>query len=592
MQSAAFTMYYRVLGPLEIEDHGELLPLGGAKQRALLAVLLLHANEVVSRDVLIEDLWGERGRPGSVHSLEVHVSRLRKVLRKGEDQRLVTQPTGYQLNVAADEVDLLCFERLLEEGRLALRSGGAPEAAKTLREALALWRGRAFEDVAYESFAQVEIERLEERRLEALEERIDADLALGHHADLVAELEALVRRYPLRERLREQLMLALYRSGRQAEALAAYQSARRELVEELGIEPGHALRDLEQRILRHDAELEAPPLQPSEAPVVREERFADRRRLLLIALVLSGLGAAAIGIVVALLSGGESGLSGLTADSVGAIDPHSGKIVAETPVGQRPTDLAADGGVWVANFDSGTLSRIDPETRKVVSVTNAGGTPTGLAAGDGSVWVSNGFAGRVLRVDEQRGRVTATIPIEGHPGAIAVDRNAVWVANPITDTVARIDPNSLQVSTIRVGSGPIGIAVGASSVWVANGLERTLTRIDSFTGAVLGRRIALRFAPMGVAFGDGSVWVTGTAADSLARVNPKTDQSSASIPVGDGPTRVVVFARRVWVADTFGRSVSEIDPARNRVVRTIGFGESPEGIAFSQGRLWVAAYGT
>jgi YVTN family beta-propeller protein len=585
-------MQYRVLGPLEIEHDGELLLLGGAKQRALLAVLLLHANEVVSRDVLIEDLWGGRGRPGSVHSLEVQVSRLRKVLRTSEDQRLVTQPTGYQLTVGADELDLLCFERLLNDGRSALGSGGAAEAARILREALSLWRGRAFEEFAYESFAQVEIERLEERRLEALEERIDADLALGHQADLVAELEALVRHHPLRERLRGQLMLALYRSGRQAEALTAYQNARRELVEELGIEPSHALRSLEQGILRQDAVLEAPPVQPRDAPVVQEERLTDRRRLFLIALVLSGLAAAAVGVTLALLSGRETGLPSITADSVGAIDPNSGKIVADTPVGQRPTDLAADGGVWAANFDSGTLSRIDPETRKVVSVTNAGGTPTGLAAGDGSLWVSNGFAGRVLRVDEQSGRVTATIPIEGHPGAIAVDRNAVWVANPITDTVARIDPNSLQVSTIRVGSGPIGIAVGASSVWVANGLEQTLTRIDSFTGAVVGRRIALRFTPTGVAFGDGSVWVTGTAADSLARVDPKTNQSSASIPVGDGPTGVVVFARRVWVADTFGRSVSEIDPARNRVVRTIGFGESPEGIAFSQGRLWVAAYGT
>jgi DNA-binding SARP family transcriptional activator len=124
-------MYYRVLGPLEIEDDGELLLLGGAKQRALLAVLLLHANEVVSRDVLIDDLWGGRGRPGSVHSLEVQVSRLRKILRTSEDQRLVTQPTGYQLTVGADELDLFCFERLLNDGRSALGSGSAAEAART-----------------------------------------------------------------------------------------------------------------------------------------------------------------------------------------------------------------------------------------------------------------------------------------------------------------------------------------------------------------------------------------------------------------------------------------------------------------------------
>jgi streptogramin lyase len=158
--------------------------------------------------------------------------------------------------------------------------------------------------------------------------------------------------------------------------------------------------------------------------------------------------------------------------------------------------------------------------------------------------------------------------------------------------VARIDPNSLQVTAIRVGRGPSGVAVGAGSVWVANGLERTLTRIDSASGAVLRRRIALRFAPMGVAFGGGSVWITGTAAGALARVNPKTDQSSATVQVGDGPTQVLVFDQRVWVADTFGRTLAEIDPARDTVIRTIAIGESPEGLASSQGQLWVASHRT
>jgi DNA-binding SARP family transcriptional activator/DNA-binding beta-propeller fold protein YncE len=589
--SAGFGMYYRVLGPLEIEDHGELLPLGGAKQRALLAVLLLHANEVVPRDVLIEDLWGEHGREGSVHSLEVQVSRLRKILRTDHGEALVTRPTGYRLSVDADELDLLCFERLLEDGRLALSSGAARSAAETLREALALWRGRPFEDVGYESFAQVEIERLEERRLAAVEERIEADLALGHHAELVAELEALVRKHPRRERLRSQLMLALYRSDRQSEALNAYQDARRELVDELGIEPSHALRRLEQAILRQDPELEPSAHDRRAAEGIENERFVDRRLLLLIVLAL-GLAAAAAGTVVAFVSGGQAGLPAVAPNSVGVIDPHSGKIVAEFPVGQGPTDIAADGGVWVANFDSGTLSRIDPRTLEVLSVTNAGGTPTGLAAGHGSVWVSNGFAGRVLRVDEQSGKVTGTIPISGHPAAVTADPNAIWVVNPITDSVARIDPNSLQVTTIGVGRGPKGIAAGAGSVWVANGLERTLTRIDSATGAVLRRRIALRFTPSGVAFGEGSVWIAGTSADAIARVNPKTNQSSTSIRVGDGPTRIIVLDRRAWVAETFGRTLTEIDPTGNTFVRTISVGGSPQGLMSSGGRLWVAARGT
>ncbi len=582
-------MRYKVLGPLEIEADGRPVPLGGAKQRALLAVLLIHANEVVARDVLIEDLWGERGASGTVHGLEVLVSRLRKSLAAGI-QPLLTRPTGYQLRVGADELDSLRFERLLEEGRAALSSVAAEEAAERLREALALWRGRPFEDVAYATFARVEIERLDERRLLALEERIEADLALGRHAELVAELEALVHQHPLRERLRAQLMLALYRSGRQAEALNVYQDARRELVAELGIEPGHAIRQLERAILRHDPELALVFASTRVATHVARGRFAGRRRLLLLMLVLGGI-AVAVGTVIALLSAGRAGLAAVAPDSVGVIDPRSGKILAETPVGQRPTEIAANDGAWVANFDSGTLSHIDSGTRKVVSVTNAGGTPTGLAVGDGAVWVSNGFADRVLRVDGRRGKVTAAIPIAGHPGAIAVDRNAVWVVNTIGDSVARIDPDILEAVTIRVGDGPSGIAVGDGSVWVADGLARTLTQIDSTTGAIVRARIALRCAPAGIAFGAGSVWITCTTADTVARVDPHRDQSTATIPVGGGPSQLAILDDRVWVADTFGKELSEIDASRNVVVREVKTGASPEGLASVHGELWVSVGG-
>ena len=248
-------MEFRVLGPLEIENDGTLLALGGAKQRALLAMLLMHANEVVSRDSLIEGLWGETAGDRASHSLEAQVSRLRKALRRDSEQILLTRPNGYMLSLGADQLDLFVFERLLEEGRSALETGAADDAAAALRRALALWRGRAFDDVSYEPFAQIEIERLEERRLEAIEDRIEADLAVGRDVQLASELEALVRKHPLRERFRGQLMLALYRSGRQAEALDEYQDARRALVDELGIEPGPGLRELEQAILRQDPEL-------------------------------------------------------------------------------------------------------------------------------------------------------------------------------------------------------------------------------------------------------------------------------------------------------------------------------------------------
>ena len=245
-------MEFRILGPLEVHaEGGRTLDLAG-KQRALLAVLLLNANEVVSTDRLIEDLWDGDPPETAGKALQVYVSQLRKLLGK---DRLETRAPGYLMRVDSDELDASRFERLQEEGKL--------------HEALALWRGSALSDFADERFAQTEIARLEELRLACIEERIDQDLAKGRHADLVGELEALVAANPLRERLRAQLMLALYRSRRQAEALGAYQAARRELVEELGIDPSPELQDLERRILQQDATLEFEPQQaaPSaEAP--------------------------------------------------------------------------------------------------------------------------------------------------------------------------------------------------------------------------------------------------------------------------------------------------------------------------------------
>jgi DNA-binding SARP family transcriptional activator len=242
-------MEFRILGPLEVVDGPRALPLGGAKQRALLAILLLNANRVVSVERLLDALWGEQQPASGAKALHVYVSQLRKLLT---EERVVTQPPGYVLQVGSDELDESRFHNLRERAA----SAQAPEAADLLREALALWRGAPLADLAYEDFAQAEIARLDELRASALEQRIDVDIALGRHRELAGELEGLVAAQPLRERLRRQLMLVLYRSGRQAEALEAYQDARRALVEELGIEPSRELRGLEAAILRQDPSLD------------------------------------------------------------------------------------------------------------------------------------------------------------------------------------------------------------------------------------------------------------------------------------------------------------------------------------------------
>jgi DNA-binding SARP family transcriptional activator len=243
---------YRILGPLEVAANGRAVPLGGTKQRAVLAVLLLHRNAVVPTDRLVEDLWGAEAPAAAAKTVQVHVSRLRKALGSGA---LETRAGGYALNVDSASVDLFRFEELTKEGRRRLAAGDPAAARAAFGDALALWRGPPLADFAYEPFAQTEIARLEELRVAALEDRIEADLALDEHASLAPELEALIAAHPLRERLRRQLMLALYRSGRQADALQAYREAQRALGE-LGIEPTRALRDLEAAILRHDPGLD------------------------------------------------------------------------------------------------------------------------------------------------------------------------------------------------------------------------------------------------------------------------------------------------------------------------------------------------
>lgn len=246
-----------LLGPFEVRiDHGAPVALGGVRQRALLAVLGLQANQLVSTDRLIDELWGEDRPSTAVHTVQVFVSRLRRALGPAGG-RLLTRPPGYVLELGPDELDAGRCKRLFDRGRSVLGAGDAAAAVVLLQSAQALWRGPPLADFTYEPFAQATIARLEELRLSCREELIEAELASGRHAKVVSELESLVREQPLRERPRGQLMVALYRCGRQAEALEAFQRARRTLVDELGLDPSPALQELEHRILRQDPSLDA-----------------------------------------------------------------------------------------------------------------------------------------------------------------------------------------------------------------------------------------------------------------------------------------------------------------------------------------------
>ena len=364
-------MQYRILGPLAVAKDGSEVVIGSGKQRALLVLLVLHANEAVSTDRLIDQLWGESRSTSATKVLQNYVSRLRRLLGDGI---LITRPHGYELRVEPGELDADRFDDLVADGRRALAAGDPERAAAVLTEALALWRGPPLADFAYEPFASADIERLDGRRLAALTERIDADLQLGRHDALIGELETLVARYPLQERLRGQLMLALYRSGRQADALRVYKETRRVLVDELGIEPSEELRQLEHAILIHDPSLEPPAVAPSTVG-----RKQSKTRLLVAALLLAAAIAVA-GILVIHRREGK-GIGAVSSNAaIVVIDPRTDKLIGGVtfPVNNHPERIGAGMG-QVGALSSGnmvgTMSEIDPRSLTVADTraVSAGG---------------------------------------------------------------------------------------------------------------------------------------------------------------------------------------------------------------------------
>src|SRR5262245_48308743 len=294
-------MEYRVLGPLEVVEDGQALALGTRKQQLLLALLLLHANEVVSRDRLVDELWGDAPPPTARKALQVYVSQLRKLLAANGREEIATRSGGYVLTVEPGALDAQRFRSLVADARSLATSGDLAIARERYREALDLWRGPALAGLAFEPRAHGEVERLEEERLVATAELIDCELALGRHERMVGELEQLVAEHPLSERLRGQLMLALYRSGRQADALRVYREGRTALREELGLEPGVPLQRLERGILTQDEALEAPagvpaisatpsPTRESAAARAGRSRWGGRRAVFaLAALAAAGI---------------------------------------------------------------------------------------------------------------------------------------------------------------------------------------------------------------------------------------------------------------------------------------------------------------
>jgi len=573
---------FRLLGTLEIAGGGASL--GSGKQRALLAYLLLRRNEAVPRDALVDALWGDEPPATAAHALDVYASRVRKTL--GGNGLLESRGGSFRLNVDDEAVDVGRFERLLAD----IRRTPDPAARLTAAEqALALWRGRALADVLEEPFARPESERLEEERLVVCEERFDALLALGRHDEAIGELQGFVREHPLRERARRELMLALYRAGRQSEALDVYREGRTILRDELGLEPSRELRDLEAAILRQDDELAAPARREPAPGAAAVPRRLGRRTLLLACVALAVIGGA-VAAALLLVGGGTPSLPRVDFSGVGAVDPGSGRILSEVMQSASPGKLVTDGSaVWTTNQADDTVSGFNTSGSTVVHTIPVGSSPSGIALGGGAVWVANTFGGTVSRIDPGTERAVQTIPVGREPTAVAYGDGAVWVTNAGDRTVTRIDPKTGAPGTaITTGADGQGVAFGSGSLWVVDQSTDTVVRIDPRSGEVVGTtRVGAGPAAITSAFG--SIWVANSFDGTVSRIDPRTGVVSGTVDVGGSPISVAATAKLLWVADATNHRLVAIDPATGTVARRVDVGVAPVAIAASPTKLWVSA---
>ena len=596
-------MRYRVLGPLEVQDGPRTVLLRQGRQRLLLAVLLMAAGEPVSSDRLIDLLWDEHPPPSAAASLHNLVSGVRKALGDG---RIVTREHGYSLRIAGDELDAERFQALADQGRAALVAGNPERAVELLAEALGLWHGPALGELAEHRALAEAAARLEERKLAAIEDRVDAELALARHDAVMAELERLTGEHPFRERLRGQQMLALYRAGRQAEALAAYREARERLVGELGVEPGPALRRLEQAILEQEPALGAPTALP--APPSRG--WARRRAGVLFAAAAVSVTAATAVVVADRGDPAPHTRSAIAGDLVVALDPATGRIAERHAVGATPTVVSIGAGAaWTVDADDGTISRVDLRTGDT-RVVRTGTVPVDIAADADGAWTVTSTQeygpaspSALLRLDPASGGVleNATLPrmgppLRSAPQLVALSGGAVWAIEQ-SGRLIRVEPRSGAMRALpRLRA--IRVAAGDGQLWVLaqrppdEPAAPNLLRIDPGSGRVAARAAVPSDSLGTIAVGAGAVWATDALAGGVWRVDPRGLASARIIPVGPGVDSVAAGADEVWTASSMAGTVVRIDPEAGRADPPISVGSTPRAVALGAGRVWVAVAGT
>jgi peptide/nickel transport system substrate-binding protein len=552
-------MQFGLLGPLEVTVDGEAVPLGGHRQRAVLAVLLVNANQRVSISRLIDEAWSGRPPAGATQSLQSYVSRLRGLL--GDGAAIVTKPDGYLLSVDPSCIDVERFRLLVVQGHRSVMNREFGRGGVALREALSLWRGEPLADLDGEEFVREPAAEWSELRLMGLGDRIESEIEVGLAATVIGELEVLVARYPHREHFRELLMRALYLADRQADALAVYRDARETMVGRLGIEPSQRLRDLERAILIHD-----PSVIPSGAPVVRTPVSATDGGLEtppaptrptptpnwwlstrgLAVLATAFLAGAALTVALAGQFGSSETARWSAGDQVGLLSATgdlsqshgvSGapSAILQTPsgvlwsasqldglvsrvdktghtlsvsVGGSPSAIVAAAGlIWVADSSSGDLIRLSGTPPRVLGRVHACNAPTGLAVSGHLIWVTCALDGTLLPFDAMTGRALRPIDVGATPTVVCASAGAVWVTLESTDEVAAYDPRLRSVVAIGVGQGPFAMTCSDTAVWVANRLDHTMSRISTVTDTVTAT-VSLPAAPIAVAAAaNGGVWV-------------------------------------------------------------------------------------
>jgi DNA-binding SARP family transcriptional activator/DNA-binding beta-propeller fold protein YncE len=580
---------FRILGPMEVVDDGRPVAIRRGKEQALLAYLLLHPNQVVPSERLIDQLWGEKPPATAAKILQNAVSHLRKQLGEG---RLLTREPGYQLQLHADELDADRFQHLARQGQP--------------HQALALWRGTPLVELQDERFADDARRQLEDHHANTLEDRIDHDLQNGKTSELIPELEHLTNQHPLRERLHAQLMLALYRSGRQADALDHYQHAHTTLQTQLGLQPNPNLQHLQQQILNHDPTLTAPASTaqpPRHPPPPRLRRRRRRRTAFAIALAL--LAALATGLVFA-FRGGSSPLV-VNANSLVAVNPRTNQIVGVTPVGAGPRGAAVTAKtIWVANSGDGTVSEVDARSLKLIRNIGIGAQATEIAVAAGAVWVATGLDNTVVELDARTGGTLQTFrfarDIDSSTYAIAAGNGKVWAVSG--SRLVAIDPRS---GTIVSGRDPLNccaslrdVAVGAGAAWIAD-LGQIVVRISESTATSTGTT-KLEAVPTAITVGYGSVWTAGAVSGRLLlwRIDPSTLQVTQTVTLSTsrnaGPygaygflatVDVAAGAGAIWATNFDTGSLIRVDPDTGAVTNVIHIGHHPRGLAVGPHRIWV-----